>query len=65
MDIAKAMRVYRAENDLTQRDLAEKAGVTFVTICAAENGRRISKSTLKKIAGAIGMEEETIERQED
>ncbi|HAH07686.1 MAG TPA: transcriptional regulator [Elusimicrobia bacterium] len=38
LKIANRLRVLRAEKDLTQEELAEKVGVTRVTVNCIENG---------------------------
>ena len=37
--IKSKLKVYRAMNDLTQEDLAEKLGITRQTVIAIESGR--------------------------
>lgn len=49
---------YRAENKLTQVELAEKVGVTPLTILRAENNNRCSKTTKTLIEEIIGKETE-------
>lgn len=42
---------------MTQRELAEKAGVKIVTISRIENGRHQAMfSTVKALAGALGVD---------
>lgn len=51
-----AIRGYRNKNDLTQQDLAGRAGVSQVTISQVEAGSRSNLNTLDKIACALGVE---------
>lgn len=44
----------RNEMDLTQEQLAERAGVERSTLTKAENGSSVSIKTAKKIASAVG-----------
>lgn len=46
----------RLGNLLTQRELAEKAGVQQKTIVRAEAGEHASLKTIKQIAAALDME---------
>ncbi|AMM96048.1 helix-turn-helix transcriptional regulator [Bacillus pumilus] len=39
MEIKNRIKVLRAERDWTQKDLAEKLGVTRQTVAAIENGK--------------------------
>lgn len=50
------LRRIREENALTQRQLAERAGLTQVTIIHAEKGLDTRPSTLRKLADALGVE---------
>ena len=48
------LRAWRIRKVLTQRDLAEKAGVATVTVAAIERGIQLpSSSTSRKLAGAL------------
>ena len=40
-EITNKIKVYRAQNELTQEDLAKKAGVTRQTIIAIEKGKYV------------------------
>lgn len=56
MSLAEEMTRYRAKNRLTQRDLAQAAGVTVQTICSVETGQQTpSRITEQKIR--LAMEE--------
>lgn len=52
------IKEYRLLRKLTQGELAEKAGVTRVTICNLENGTQgdVKAGTLKRIAEALDIE---------
>ena len=52
------IKEYRLLRKLTQRELAERAGVTRATICNIENGtqRDVKAGNLKRIAEALGVE---------
>lgn len=51
-----ALRVYRDLRGLTQATLAEKAGVSRVTVAEIETGRKKgSIMTLRALAGALGV----------
>jgi len=56
----KDLRRLRAENFLTQQDLAEKSGVSVPTICHAEKGGAVSLGVLKKLAAALEVEPKKI-----
>ena len=44
------MLTYRAKHRMTQRDFAEKAGISLQTVCSVENARQTpTKITLEKI----------------
>jgi putative transcriptional regulator len=52
----------REKKFMTQRELAEKAGVTVETISRLENGKYKPRfSTIKKLAKALGVEPNMIE----
>lgn len=58
MTLAERMIVYRAKERITQRELAEKCGVTVQTICSVENETQSpSKVTRAKIELVIGKED--------
>ncbi len=55
LDIAIALAEARAKKGLTQKQVAERAQVTWETISAIENGRANSNlETLSKIFAAVG-----------
>lgn len=50
MSLADEMTRFRAKNRLTQKDFAERAGVTVQTICNVETGQQTpSRTTEAKI----------------
>lgn len=51
------IRDWRIEQEMTQRELAEKAGVTLSPISRAESGYRIRAEKIDKIARALGRQE--------
>lgn len=56
MDIANKIRKRRKEMGLTQKALAEKAGIAWQTISYAERGKAINMKTLEKILKVLGLE---------
>lgn len=59
--IRNQIKVQRAMRDLTQADLAEKAGITRRSVNAIEAGRMVPSVLLAlKIARALGVSVETI-----
>jgi putative transcriptional regulator len=55
------IKVYRAMRDLTQADLADRAGTTRKSITAIETGRMVPSVVLAmKIARALGVTVDTI-----
>lgn len=57
MTLQERMIEYRAKNDITQRELAEKIGVSVQTINSVENGTQTpSKVTQAKIELVVGKE---------
>ena len=55
-DIIHAMINTRSEQNLTQKDLAEKTGISLTDIRKLENGNRNpSLNLLKKLAEGMGM----------
>lgn len=56
MTIGENIRKYRKEKGLTQKELAERLGVSQAMITQYENGKRIPKiDTINNIAGALEM----------
>jgi transcriptional regulator with XRE-family HTH domain len=51
-----ALRRLRVEAALSQRDLADRAGVTQTTIVKAEAGHEVRPSTVRRLAKALGVE---------
>lgn len=56
--LVKRIRVSdaRAALDITQRDLAEKAGISHVAVRSAEQGQNIRRLTAHKILRALNEE---------
>lgn len=50
------LKSLRIEQALSQRALAQKAGVTQVTIVRAERGEDVQPTTHRKLADALGVE---------
>ena len=54
-EIGMRVKRFRLENHMTQKDLAERSGVSWSFISRLENGQsHASVSTLAKIADALG-----------
>lgn len=57
--IAKAVRVKRAELDMTQQQLADKAGITAVTLSNIEKGKcNASIDVLSSVMASLGIKME-------
>lgn len=55
LDIAIALAKARVKKGLTQKQVASKAGVTWETISAIENGKaNFSIGTISKVFAAVG-----------
>ena len=55
-DLANTLKIHRAMHDLTQAELAERAGTTRVTVNAIEGGRMVPSVLLAlKLASALGV----------
>jgi len=55
MAVLTQLRRIRLEQALTQRELAERAAVTQVTIIHAEKGGDTRPSTTRRLAAALGV----------
>ena len=56
MDVIRAMIATRNEQNLTQKELAERTGINQADISKLENGtRNPSLKLLKRLAGGMGM----------
>jgi len=55
--IAQNIRLYRQKRKMTQKELAEKAGIDFFTLSKIETGTTANPSieTMKRLAQALGM----------
>jgi transcriptional regulator with XRE-family HTH domain len=59
------LRALRQQRVLTLRELEERSGVAYNTIWHLENGKRGAQPrTLRKLAGALGVEPEELVRTE-
>ena len=58
----ETLRRERLRRALTQRELAEMAGVSYVTVSRMENGNAgpVKPPTLRKIAGALNLTPESL-----
>jgi len=52
---AEKIRAFRELTRITQKQLAEKAGVHFNTLARVEKGEGVNVDLLEKIAQAMGM----------
>lgn len=52
-ELSKRIINYRANHNLSQKDLADICGLDRTTIVKAESGRSVSKITIAKIEMAI------------
>lgn len=50
------LAAHRKERDWLQSDLAERAGITTLTVSRAENGRAVTSDTVYKLARALDVE---------
>lgn len=55
MDLAERLQQLRKRAELTQTELAEKAGVSQQLVAKIENGRVRESKKLRRLAGAFGM----------
>lgn len=54
MNIAKQIKKYRLNSNMSQRDLGEKLGISQQQIAQYENGKRMPKlETIRRIADAL------------
>ena len=56
------LRRWRDRQFLTQKELAEKAGITYATISRIENGAGAKLSTIARLANALGITREQLIR---
>lgn len=58
---ALALKAWRRRRALSQKDLADAAGVRRATIAEIESGRRAPRpSTIRKLAGALELQPEDL-----
>lgn len=66
INLSDKLRMYRAKNRLTQKELAEKSGLSTATIYGTENNkeRRLELETILRISDAldISLEELIVEK---
>lgn len=62
IELGKAVRIFRAREDLSQVELAKKANVSMCSINFIENGckKKPRVNTLIKIAKALNIKEEEL-----
>lgn len=60
MNIGKAIRELRKQQELSQEQLAEKAGITQAALSAIENGVRPNPDTLKNLCSSLNVSEALI-----
>jgi transcriptional regulator with XRE-family HTH domain len=56
VNLSEKLREMRKRKGLTQKELAEKIGVSESYICQVENGKMISIKKLDKLAKILGCE---------
>lgn len=49
MDLAKRLLIYRIKKDLTQKEMAEKLGISDHTLCDIERERDVMLKTKLKV----------------
>ena len=54
LKISERLKEMRKSKGLTQRELADKAGVSESYICQIENGKMVSLTKLDKLAEVLG-----------
>jgi transcriptional regulator with XRE-family HTH domain len=56
--VARRLRELREERGLTQRELAQRAGMSPANLCFLESGETLPlPATQRALAGALGMDE--------
>jgi transcriptional regulator with XRE-family HTH domain len=58
MNLSKSMLRYRADNNISQRELASRCNVNYHTIRKAEQGRMVTELTEYKIRKVVGGDEQ-------
>jgi transcriptional regulator with XRE-family HTH domain len=56
LDLATLIRSFRIAENLTQGELAKKAGIALMSVSAVENGHNARLETLTSIANALGFD---------
>lgn len=56
----KTIRELRISAGLTQNELADKAAISYASISRAENGKPISKASLRHMCKALGVSERDV-----
>ena len=54
-EIGQRLRLIRLEQNISQDDLAKRAGISRMTVSFVENGRSVATLTLIQILRALGM----------
>ncbi len=54
LKVSERLKEMRKSKGLTQRELADKAGVSESYICQIENGKMVSLTKLDKLAEVLG-----------
>jgi len=55
-ELAKKIRERRLEEALSQSDLAQKIGVTSVTVSRVERGISVGSNTIRKLSGFLDLD---------
>lgn len=53
-DLVRSIRVYRAENDCTNKEIAQRAGISYSKLIAFISNARVDDDTVRAISKAIG-----------
>ncbi|MBD5111840.1 MAG: helix-turn-helix transcriptional regulator [Ruminococcaceae bacterium] len=53
-DLVRCIRVYRAENFCTNKEVAERAGISYSKLIAFISNTRVDDDTARAISRAIG-----------
>lgn len=55
-EVGKRLRLYRIQEGIKQKDVAEKLGITAATLCNYEKGLYIDEKTARQIAHTLGID---------